>query len=371
MSNKSPQGVSILIAAGGTGGHLYPAVALAREFLRRQASAHIQFVGTTRGIEQKVLAHEKLPLTCIAALPFMGIGLLKALWALCMIPRGVWQSVKVLRAHQTDIVIGVGGYTTPPVLLAATLLNIPRVILEPNAHAGMANKVVGPLAHRIYLAFESAAAAFSGPKTRLVGMPIRQSFLEQVIPSSLAPSEQSHRTLLIFGGSQGAHAINEAVIQALPFLSELQSSVRVVHQTGEADRSRVQEAYTQAGIQADVVPFLYDMPSRLREATLVIARSGAMTLAELTACGKPAILIPLPQAIYNHQLRNAEVLEKAGAAVIIPQAQLTGEELGRQIHQLFSDATRLRSMSERSQALGRRDAGETIVQECLDLIHRV
>lgn len=370
MSAGSQHDVRVLIAAGGTGGHLYPAVALAKEFLRRQASANILFVGTTRGIERTVLAHEQLPLKFITAMPFMGLGILKALWALCVIPQGVWQSMKILRAHHTDLVIGVGGYTTPPVLLAAALMRVPRVILEPNAHPGMANKVVGPLVHSIFLAFESAANAFPSSKVRLVGMPIRRDFLEQDGVEEERSLDRRKHTLLIFGGSQGAHAINEAVIQALPSLSDQRNDIHVVHQTGDVDRERVQQAYAQAGFQAEVVSFLFDMPRRLREATLVIARSGAMTLAELTVCGKPSILIPLPQAIYNHQLRNAEVLEAAGATVILPQARLTGLELSRLVNQLFDDADQLRAMSERSRALGRSDAGEKIVQECLILVNQ-
>ena len=364
-----PQELRIVIAAGGTGGHLYPAVALAREFQRQQASADIVFVGTTRGIEQTVLAHEQLPLKMITALPFMGLGMVRALWAIGMIPQGVWQSMRILRAHHADLVVGVGGYTTPPVLLAAVLMRIPRIILEPNAFPGMANKVVGPLVQYIFTAFESAAKAFPSSRVRLVGMPIRRAFLE----SDRTIEERSvndKRILLIFGGSQGAHAINEAVVQALPYLSKQRQHLHVVHQTGDVDREMVEQAYVQAGLHAEVVSFLYDMPRRLREATLVIARSGAMTLAELTACGKPSILIPLPQAIYNHQMRNAEVLEEAGAAVILPQARLTGLELGELVTQLFNDSSRLDAMSERSRALGRRDAGEKIVRACLSLVRQ-
>ncbi len=188
-------------------------------------------------------------------------------------------------------------------------------------------------------------------------------------PSCSAKGERA-RHLLIFGGSQGAKAINSAVIDALPFLNEWKGQLTITHQTGEADHARVLAAYTQAGIAADVVPFLYDMPAVLRDADLVVARAGAMTIAELTVCGKPAILIPLPTAIYNHQLRNAEVMAQAGGAVLLPQAELTGAGLARSIIDIVSDPERLQSMSRQSWNMRRSDAAETIVRECYDVLRR-
>jgi UDP-N-acetylglucosamine--N-acetylmuramyl-(pentapeptide) pyrophosphoryl-undecaprenol N-acetylglucosamine transferase len=353
--------MTIVIAAGGTGGHLYPAVSLAREFLRRDPTTKVLFVGTARGLESKVLAHEGFDLALISAKPVMGMGLLGVLTGLCALPVSLWQCLRILRTRLGDLVIGVGGYTSPMMLLAAALTGVPRVILEPNADPGMANKVVGPFAQRIFLAFESAAHSFNRSKVRVVGTPIRKAFLEG-IQQSRESSRPFH--LLIFGGSQGAKAINAAVIEELSELMTQLPGLTVTHQTGESDHARVVEAYRREGITAEVAPFLYDMPAALREADLVVARAGAMTVAELTACGKPAILIPLPSAIYDHQTKNAKVMEAAGAAVVLPQSTLTGSLLVRAVVTILRDPERLSAMGAASLAMRRIDAADVIVREC-------
>ncbi len=376
--------MTVVIAAGGTGGHLYPAVALAREFLHREPDTSIVFVGTERGLEGTVLSQEGFALERVAARPVMGRGLAGAAGALLSLPVACWQSVKVLRGRRADLVIGVGGYTSPPVLMAAWLLSIPRVILEPNAVPGMANQALGPLANLVFVAFASAGSHFRSSKVRLAGTPVRRAFFEPTPAHAegSAPPTLSERgpagqrlTLLVFGGSQGARAINNAMVEALP---HLQGRVRdnglaVIHQTGGADYERVKAAYDRAGIghdRAEVVPFLFDMPRALRSADLVVARAGAVTIAELTACGKPAILIPLPSAIYRHQERNAQVLASAGAAVLLLQDQLTGPRLAGEIAALLRDASRLAAMGTRSRAIGRTDSAEVIVGECLALARR-
>ena len=224
----------------------------------------------------------------------------------------------LLRRHNADLVFGIGGYTSPPVLLAAFLLNIPRVILEPNAYPGMANKLVAPLAQRIFLAFGATARHFASSKVRAFGAPIRQAFLDVSGRSTSAGEAKDKKTLLVFGGSGGAHALNLAMMEALPLLFKdgtLKSQLSVIHQTGQKDYDMVKAHYDAAGLTVEVMPFLFDMPTALRSADLVVSRSGAMTMAELTVCGKPAVLIPFPQSIYQHQLHNAQVLEKAGAAL--------------------------------------------------------
>jgi UDP-N-acetylglucosamine--N-acetylmuramyl-(pentapeptide) pyrophosphoryl-undecaprenol N-acetylglucosamine transferase len=359
--------MNVVIAAGGSGGHLYPAVALAREFLRQEPTTGILFVGTERGIETKVLAHEALELVKIKAAPVMGLGLLRSLKGLLSLPRGIWASAGLLRRRRADLVIGIGGYTSPPVLFAAALRRIPRVILEPNAYPGMANRVLAPLADLIFVAFESARAHFPAARLRLVGTPIRRAFLD---PASRTTSS-GRKTLLIFGGSQGARAINDAMVKALPIVdsvTSLKDRLRIVHQTGEADYARVMAAYEEAGLEAQVLPFLFDMPGVLRGADLVVSRAGAVTIAELTACGKPAILIPLPQAIYQHQERNARVLQAAGAAEVLLQAELTGDLLASRIQTLLSDAARLGRMAVASRRLARLDAAEAIVRNCRELL---
>lgn len=359
--------MTIVIAAGGTGGHLYPAVALAREFLRRDPAAAVVFVGTPRGIESKVLAHEGFELVYVSAHPVMGKGLTERLAGLASLPRGLWQSWRLLRRRRADLVIGVGGYTSPAVLVAAALAGIPRVILEPNAYPGMANKVVGPFAQRIFLAFDAAAAAFDQRRVRVVGTPIRREFLTSGADGPPRPAAARSR-VLVFGGSQGAKAINSAVIEALPMLAARLPELSVTHQTGDADHARVLEAYRRVKVQAEVVPFLFDMPTALRAADLVVARSGAVTIAELTACGKPAILIPLPTAIYDHQMKNARAMETAGGAAVLSQADLTGARLAEMITAILTDPERLGAMGRHSRAMRRIDAAEVIVRECYDLM---
>ncbi|HLA61895.1 MAG TPA: undecaprenyldiphospho-muramoylpentapeptide beta-N-acetylglucosaminyltransferase [Nitrospiraceae bacterium] len=357
--------MTIILAAGGTGGHLYPAVALAREFLRRDPATKVLFVGTARGLESNVLAHEGFDLTLIGAKPVMGKGLFGAVTGLCAMPVSLWQCLRILRLSRADLVIGVGGYTSPMMILAAAWAGVTRVILEPNANPGMANKSVGPFAQRVFLAFESAADSFNRSKVRVVGTPIRKAFLEG-IEQNREPSGSLH--LLIFGGSQGAKALNAAMMEGLSELMTQVPHLTVTHQTGGSDHPRVAEAYRRAGIESQVVPFLYDMPAALRKADLVVARAGAMTVAELTACGKPAILIPLPSAIYDHQTRNAKVMEAAGAAVVLPQSSLTGPLLVRTVATILRDPERLRVMGEASLSLRRIDAAEVIVRECYALM---
>lgn len=367
----------IVIAAGGTGGHLYPAVALAREFFRQDQRTQVLFVGTARGIEGKVLPHEGFELQMIAAKPVMGRSLWRAAQALLTLLLAVWESVAILRARRADLVVGVGGYSSPPVILAAWLLRIRRVLLEPNAYPGLANKATGPLADLVFLSYGAAAGSFSSAKVRVTGMPIRREFLEKAedggqnaegsMQKAGGPEPSAFR-LLVCGGSQGAHAINQAMVEALPHVQAMKDRPAIVHQTGEADCASVRAAYVAAGLKAEVTPFIYDMPKALRSADLVVSRAGAITLAELSACGKPAILVPLPTAIYQHQEKNALVMEQAGAAVLLRQSELTGTSLANQIAALLSDAGRLRSMGERSAALGRPDASETIVQMCRRLV---
>ncbi|MGQ0666126.1 MAG: undecaprenyldiphospho-muramoylpentapeptide beta-N-acetylglucosaminyltransferase [Nitrospiraceae bacterium] len=360
--------MTVVIAAGGTGGHLYPAVALAREFLRCDPAVRILFVGTARGIESKVLAHEGFELVLITAKPVMGKGLRGIVQGVLSMPAGIWQSLGILRRRRADLVIGVGGYTSPAMLTAAALRGIPRVILEPNAYPGMANTVVAPLAQRIFLAFDSAAASFDRQKVRVVGTPIRREFLAQSERSGASPSMRSGARLLIFGGSQGAQAINSAVLEGLTSLIARCPDLAIAHQTGESDYARVSEAYRTLGINAEVAPFFYDMPTVLRAADLVVARAGAMTIAELTACGKPAILIPLPTAIYDHQTKNAREMEAAEGAIMLPQANLTGARLSELIGTILRDPHRLETMRAKSWEMRRVDAGEAIVRECYALM---
>lgn len=369
-----------IIAAGGTGGHLFPGLALAREFIRQVPGSEMIFVGTVKGLEAKVLAREGFELVAIKARGVMGKGIGGALPGLGLLPIGTAQCLALCLKRRPDLVLGIGGYTSPPLILAARLLGIRRAILEPNAYPGMANRALAPLVNRVFVTFDETVPFFGIRKTRVVGTPIRREFLENAVAREAAPLTPSvgmdeGRTLLVFGGSQGARSINRAMIEALPRLVAAFPGLHVIHQTGDRDVHEVEEAYRKVWPSdrraSEVTSFLYDMPRAFRQADLIISRAGATTVAELTACGKPAILIPFPHAIYGHQERNARVLERAGAAQMILDGALTGPVLAEAVVALLADPARLAEMGRRSRAMGRTDSAERVVTECRQLVGRV
>jgi UDP-N-acetylglucosamine--N-acetylmuramyl-(pentapeptide) pyrophosphoryl-undecaprenol N-acetylglucosamine transferase len=358
----------VVIAAGGTGGHVYPAIAYAKEFQQLDPGGSILFVGPGKSLEGEILGKEGLGFEPIKVEGFVGRGVFQMIRSLALLPKSVWQAVRILRGHHTDLVIGTGGYFSPPVVVAAWLLNIPRVLLEPNAMPGLANRVLGPLADRIFLAFDSAIPFFSSSKVKVIGTPIRKAFVLESPPA--LPQKVSH--LLIFGGSQGARAINSAMLKAVEHSAKLREHVTMTHQTGVDDYERVKAGYAQLGVPADVRPFLFDMPQELAKADLVVCRAGASTLAELSAYGKVGILIPFPHATHNHQEMNARAMEAAGAARVVLQSDLTGPRLAEEIETCMSDIHRVQGMAGKSWALRKVHATEQMVQECLSLVgHKV
>jgi UDP-N-acetylglucosamine--N-acetylmuramyl-(pentapeptide) pyrophosphoryl-undecaprenol N-acetylglucosamine transferase len=369
----------VIIAAGGTGGHLYPGVAIAREFERQLGTTEITFVGTRQGIETKVMPREGYELVTMKARGIMGKGLIRGIAGIAVTPLGLAQCLALCRARRPDLVIGIGGYTSPPLITAATLLGIKRVILEPNAYPGMANRLLSPLAHRVFVSFAEALPFFDARKTRVVGTPIRRAFLEMssgdATSADESPSQVGGPLLLILGGSQGARSINRAVTAAFPLLAQSHPGLRIIHQTGERDFKDVTTAYRTAVQTVDktvatpeVAPFLFDVPRALKHADLIISRSGATTVAEITACGKPAILIPFPHAIHGHQERNARVLEQAGAAQVILDHGLSGNVLAQAVSALINDPPRLAEMGRYSRSLGRAGAAEQVVYACRELV---
>ena len=352
----------VIIAAGGTGGHLYPGVALAREFDRLEPGSETIFVGTDRGLEMKVVPREGYELITITARGVMGRGVWGAVQGLVAVPVGLLQCLAICRQRRPDLAIGIGGYTSPPLVLAAFLLGIKRAILEPNVHPGVANRVLSPFANLIFVSFAATVPFFAPGKTRIVGTPVRREFFE----TSSAPNNTP--TILVLGGSQGARSINRAMIATLPTLAAARPRPRVIHQTGEHDYEEVAVAYRNARLEAEVCPFIFDVPRAFRQADLIVSRSGATTVAEITACGKPAILIPFPHAIHGHQERNARLLEQAGAATVILDVGLTGETLATAITALLGDPGRLSEMGRCSKGLGRADSAERVVTACRALV---
>jgi UDP-N-acetylglucosamine--N-acetylmuramyl-(pentapeptide) pyrophosphoryl-undecaprenol N-acetylglucosamine transferase len=366
----------VIIAAGGTGGHLYPGVALAREFERQVSGVEVIFVGTERGLEAKVMAREGFELVTIEARGIMGKGTLGALRGLADLPFGLAQCLALCRRRRPDLAIGIGGYTSPPLIAAAFMLDIKRVVLEPNAYPGVANRLLGPLANLVFVSFADAVRFFNETKTRVVGTPIRRAFLESLQSGPLASAaNQRGPGLLVLGGSLGAGSINRAMTAAFPALLASHPQIRITHQTGERDFKDVSEAYRTAldkhppTMQApQVAPFLFDVPRAFRDADLIVSRAGATTVAEITACGKPTILIPFPHAIHGHQERNARVLERAGAAQVILDQALSGDVLAQAVSGLLKDPVRLTEMGRASRTLGRPESTEQMVAACRGLI---
>ena len=349
----------ILIAGGGTGGHVIPALAIARE-LKTRYGAEILFVGTARGIENRLVPQAGFGLVRIKVGALKNVGLVTRLRTLIDLPLAILDSRKTIKVFAPDVVVGVGGYASGPAMAAAILSGIPTLAFEPNYVPGFANKVVGKRVSAAAVHFEQTKAFFRN--AQVVGVPVRQEFF------SVKPADPSHRpTLLIFGGSQGAHAINEAMTAAAPEVLRQIPGLRIIHQTGERDYNDVQAAYSRSGIEAQVSAFIDNMPQAFAEADVLVCRSGASTVAEVTAAGKPAIFIPFPQAADDHQRRNAEAIAEGGAAMLIAQSELTPGRLGQAIIDLIHDRKRLQEMSARARALSHADAAGRVARMVADL----
>ena len=358
----------VVIAGGGTGGHLYPGVAVARELLARRPDARISFAGTAKGIESRVIPREGFELDVIRSGGLKGKSIADRARGAALLPVSVADAWAVVSKRQPDLVIGVGGYSSGPVVLTAALRGVPTMLLEQNAVPGLTNRLLARVVKAAAVTFDSTQAFF-GSKAFLSGNPVRPEFLAAAGPQqeSALDDQATVTRVLVFGGSQGAHAINVAMVEAAPRLAAARPPLHLTHQTGERDVEMVRTAYRQAGLQADVEPFLYDMGRQLGAADLIVCRAGATTLAEITAAGKAAILIPLPTATDDHQRKNAEALAASGAAELLLQAEMTGDSLAERILALAADRDRRRRIASAARALARPDAAKAIVDRALEL----
>jgi len=344
-----------MIAGGGTGGHLYPGIALARELQRRDAVAEVSFVGTATGLEARVIPREGFPLDLIRSAGLKGKSIASRLRGLALLPLSALDAWHVISTRRPSVVVGVGGYSSGPVLALAALRRYPTMVLEQNALPGITNRLLSPLVRAAAVNFEEALRFF--PRTGFVaGNPVRPEFFA---PAVMEAHEQKVR-VLIFGGSQGAHAINLAVVAAAPQLAASGLELEITHQTGERDLSLVRDAYTRAGLDARVEAFLYEMHHEMSRADMVVARAGATTLSELAAAGRPAVLVPLPTATDDHQRKNAEAFARAGGATVLDEKALTGESLAGAVLALARDAERRKAMGDRARMLARPDAAARI-----------
>ena len=344
----------VLIAGGGTGGHVIPALAVARE-LKARYSAEVLFVGTARGMENRLVPQAGFPLELVQVGALKNVSLATRLRTLFDLPRAVLQARRIIRRFRPDVVVGVGGYASGPAMAAAILGRIPTLAFEPNLVPGFANRVVGRWVSAGAVHFEQTRGYFRN--ARVVGVPVRPEFF------NVSVSTQSHPpTLLVFGGSQGAHAINQVVPAAISAVRGRLPDLRVIHQTGERDYRDVQAAYSRAGVPAEVSAFIDGMPQAFAQADLLVCRSGASTVAEVTAAGKPAIFVPFPRAADDHQRRNAEAIAEAGAAVLIPESELTPERLAKTVTELLTNPVRLQEMSAKARTLGHKDAAAQMAE---------
>jgi UDP-N-acetylglucosamine--N-acetylmuramyl-(pentapeptide) pyrophosphoryl-undecaprenol N-acetylglucosamine transferase len=350
----------IVFAGGGTGGHLFPGLAVAREFQRRDGKTEILFIGTEQGIEYRVLPKEGFKLETLTVKGMKGRGMRGLLDALYGVPAGLLRSLAILRGFRPDCVIGLGGYASGPVLLAAKLKRIHCAIMEQNLRPGFTNKLLARWVDRVFTAYRESAEYFPGARVQETGNPVRWTAVPQV-------KRSDKFTLLVFGGSAGARRINYAVVDALKLLGDLKDAIAITHQTGQLDYDAIKQAYASLPFEALVTPFIDRMDEAYAGADLVLCRAGAMTIAELTVCGKAAILVPYPYAIYDHQRSNAESLQARGAAAMILDRELTGEVLAERIRSYFTDRAGLERMAAAARALGRPDAAAHIVDACYSL----
>ena len=353
----------VIIAAGGTGGHIFPGVALAREFKRRDPATAILFVGTARGLESRIVPREGFDLELIRVGALKGVSIFERIKSLAGLPMSFVAARRILKRFKPDVVVGVGGYSSGPTLLMAALSRIPTMVVEPNAMPGFTNRVLARFVDAAALSFADAQKYF-GRRGVVTGNPVRLDF------ARLTKKARGEKiSVLIFGGSQGARAINDAMIGALPLLASKKDRLAITHQTGEREFEAVRRAYAETGFaEADVRPFIHDMADHFERADLLICRAGATTAAEVAAAGKAAIFIPFPFATDDHQRKNAEAFERAGAGRMILQKDLTPARLAEELNRLIEHPGEIDRMEEASSRLGRADSTERAVDLAMKLV---
>jgi UDP-N-acetylglucosamine--N-acetylmuramyl-(pentapeptide) pyrophosphoryl-undecaprenol N-acetylglucosamine transferase len=367
-----------MIAGGGTGGHIYPAIAIAQEFLSRDAARRVIFVGTEYGLEKTIVPRAGFPLEFISVGGLKGKGLVDLVKNLARLPLGFLQAWRLIGKHRPSVALGVGGYSSGPVLLAARLRGVPTMIHEANAFPGLANRALAKVVTAVAVAFADAGPRMKRKDAVVTGNPIRREFFEvedrrprlsgQAGTGQAGAPVLHHQKLLIFGGSQGSRILNQAMTGALLFLARLKGRLEIVHQTGPKELDSVREAYRASAFDdARVVPYLDPIVAEIAAADLVVSRAGAMTIGELAAVGRAAILVPFAQATNNHQELNARVVEQAGGAIVITEAQLSPERLGLAIAEVVNDPDRAARMGAAAHSLALPDATKKIV----DLLEKI
>jgi len=370
---SSNRPLRIVIAGGGTGGHLFPGIAIAQEFEARNSASRIIFVSTGNPMERSVLAKANYELRCITAAGIKGRGMWNQLVSVLKIPQGILQSGRILKDFSPDLAFGLGSYSAGPVIIAAWLRRIPIVIHEQNILPGITNRILARVANRIYISFENTKSNLDSRKVRWTGNPVRNELLAHCTGQAAEKNDHTGNatfTVLILGGSQGAHAINKAIIEALDALKN-KEDLYFVHQTGEADEQQAKEAYRRNNIRCTVQSFFDNMAELYGRAHLLICRAGATTVAETTALGKAVIFIPFPYAADNHQVLNAGLLADAGAAEMIVEKDLSPEILSRKIDYYAAHREALNNMAAKASQFGQPNAAKNIVDDCYQLVDKL
>jgi len=360
-----------LIAAGGTGGHVFPALSLAQAVQDSDPQAKVLFVGTHRGLESRVVPAQGFDLKRIPARGLVGLNWKARLQTLLGLPWVLTRCVGILAGFRPQLVVGMGGYVAGPVVLLAFLMGIPTAVAEQNAVAGRTNRILGRIVRRVFLAFQETEAQFPPNKVRVTGNPVRKQLVEaakECPPLKWGASGKEEFRLLIFGGSQGARGINLAVKEAIPLLARLPFPLVVFHQAGQAQVQELGRAYEESGIPHEVVEFIEHMEFAYSRAHLVICRAGASSLAELALFGRPSILVPFPYAADEHQKRNALLFQEAGASVMLEQGELSGASLAALVERLATEPHRLEQMGRAARSLARPRAAQAMVEECMALV---
>ena len=368
MKNGKTHNIRLIITGGGTGGHLFPGISLAQAMMRTYPGCEVLFIGTERKMDKTALANLGFATRTIKSQGLKGKNMTAKIMAMLQQPAAFAEAAGIIRKFKPDLVFGVGGYVTGPVILAARLLGIATCIHEQNSVPGLANRLLGHIAHRIFVSLPGSEKYFPASKTLLSGNPVRSTIIKAAsrMPH---PEYQEPLTVLVLGGSQGAQRLNTLMLEAVEkCLREREPVPNIIHQTGELDETRVREKYGALGINARVNSFFSDMAEIYSQADLVVSRAGATTLAELTVFHKPVILVPYPYAADNHQEINGRYLVEAGGGLMFLQSELDGVKLGMEIKRLLADTALLAEMAANSGRIGRPEATGSIVNGCMELL---
>ena len=364
--------MKIIIAGGGTGGHIFPGIAVTEEFLARDAGNQILLVGSYGGLEEKIWEEQKIQYRLIQSGRFAGERMVVRIQSLFKVFKGILRAISVIREFQPQFILGVGGYASVPVVIAGFILRVPRGIQEQNSYPGLSNRLLALISDRVFLSFESAKPYFKGVRAAkfiFSGNPLRKKVLDELVGPAKEDDKNSRFQILVVGGSQGAGRLNKLMISAVEYLAPIRDQIKIVHMTGARDQYDLILSYSKYGFRAKVYQFIEDIGKELRRADLIISRSGAGAVFEIALAGKPSILIPYPYAANNHQLTNAEYLAEKGAALIFTEEELKGgKKFAEAIVELFQNQKRREEMAEKVKSLARPDAGKIILEEIYKMV---